>query len=90
MPVLSTAVFDAVGVEVICDALCAFFGAPDTNPIFDKPLHHKGCLVRDTPDAVKHKNKQNVKFLLLGIFLDQLDTVPVFRPDLVTGNAFFL
>lgn len=83
---------DIVGqlIGVIIEPLLPLLGTPNTDAVFNEPFHHKGGLVRNTPDAVEHKNQQNIKPLLFGVFLDNLELVPVFRPHLVTGHTVLL
>ena len=68
----------------------AFLGAPHLDALFDEPLHHKGGLIGDAPDAVKHEHQQDVELFLFGQLLDDLQLVAVLCPDLMPGNAFLL
>ena len=77
-------------VGVIVKPLLTLLGAPHPDAVLDKPFHHKGRFIRDAANAVKHEHKQNIKLALLGVFLDNLHLVPVFRPYLVAGNAVLL
>ena len=83
---------DIVGefVGMAVKPLFSFFSAPYTDSVFYKPLHHKRGLVRNTTNAVKHEHKENIKFLLLGGLLDNLEFITVFCPHLMPGDAFLL
>ena len=83
---------DVIGelVRVIIKPLFTLLRTPDPDAVLDKPFHHKGRFICDAPDAVKHEHKQNIEFSLLGAFLDDLQLVPVFGPDLMPGYAILL
>ena len=83
--------------DVVCELVCVavkslltLLGAPYPDAVLYKPFHNKRRFVSNAPDAVKHKNKQNIKLALLGAFLDNLELVPVFSPYLVAGNTVLL
>ena len=75
---------------MVVKALFPLLGTPNSDAVPDEPLHHKGSFIRDAPDAVKHKHQQDVKLLLLCVFLDDLEFVPVFRPNLMAGDPILL
>ena len=75
---------------MIIKPLFSLLGTPDTDAVLDKPFHHKRRFVSDTPDAVKHKHKQNIEFPLLGSLLDDLQLVPVFGSNLMPGHTVLL
>ena len=83
---------DVIGelVRVIIKPLFTLLRTPDPDAVLDKSFHHKGRFICDAPDAVKHEHKQNIEFSLLGAFLDDLQLVPVFGPDLMPGYAILL
>ena len=83
---------DVIGelVGMIVKPLLPLLGAPDLYAVLDKPLHNKGGLVCDTANAVKHEHQQDVKLPLAGVLFDDLELVPVLRPDLMAGNTVLL
>ena len=78
--------FVGVGIKTLLTLL----GTPYPDAVLDKPFHHKGRFVSDTPDAVKHEHQQNIELALLGPFFDDLEFVAVFGPYLVAGYAVLL
>lgn len=75
---------------MIIKTLLTLLRTPDPDAVLNKPFHHKRRFVSDTPDAVKHKHKQNIEFSLFGSFLDDLQLVPVFGSNFMPGHAVLL
>ncbi len=75
---------DVVGeaVDMRIDPLFALIDAPDLNTVVDEPLDYERCFFGSSADAVEHEHQQNIKFALLGIFLDELYLVTVIGADL--------
>ncbi len=70
--------------------LLPFLGAPYLDPLLDEPFHHKGRLICNAPDAVKHEHQQDIELFLPGQPLDDLQLVPVFCPDFVARDSLLL
>lgn len=75
---------------MIFKPLFPLLGTPNPDSVFRKPFYYKRGLIRDTANAVKHKDQQNIKLPLTGVFFDDLELVTVFCPDFVAGNAVLL
>ena len=75
---------------MIVKPLLPLLGAPDLYAVLDESLYYKGGLVCDTANAVKHEHQQDVELPLAGVFLDDLELVPVLSSDLMAGHAIFL
>ena len=50
--------------------VCAVSYTHLPDAVLNKPFHHEGRFVSDTPDTVKHEHKQNIEFSLFGALLD--------------------
>ena len=72
------------------EPLLSLVDTPYPDALFNKPLDHKGSLVRFTPEAVEHEYQQDIELALFGLFLDELQLVPVIGADLVTRHTSLL
>ena len=77
-------------INVVVKSLFTFLSAPYLNTIFGEPFNDKRCFVGDSPNTVKHKDKQNIELLLTGKILNDLNLISGFGANLVTRDAFFL
>ena len=59
-------------------ALLAFNGAPNFNPVFNKPLYNERCFVIASAQSVKHIYKQNIKIAFYSISLYFLNGIALF------------
>ena len=50
-------------INVVVKSLFTFLSAPYLNTIFGEPFNDKRCFVGDSPNTVKHKDKQNIELL---------------------------
>ena len=62
---------------MIVKTLLSLLGAPDLDAVLCKPFHHKGCLVIDPADTVKHEHQENVELALQRRILKLLYGIPV-------------
>lgn len=65
-------------INVVVKSLFTFLSAPYLNTIFGEPFNDKRCFVGDSPNTVKHKDKQNIELLLTGKILNDLNLISGF------------
>ena len=75
---------------MIVEALFTFLRAPNLYSVLDEPFDDKRRFVRDTTDAVEHKDEQNIELAFAGKFFYRLNLISVFRSDFMAGNAVLL
>ena len=66
-------------VHMIFKPLFPLHHTPDSNSIFDEPLHHKGRFVVPPPQTIKHEHQQHIKLLQDCRLLDCNQRFPLFR-----------
>ena len=57
--------------------LLSLLGAPDLDTVFDKPFYNEWRFVLSASQAVKHEHQQHIEFVLQGVPLDFLNSVPI-------------
>ena len=70
--------------------LFALFYAPNMDAVSGKPLYYKGGFVGDAPDPVEHEHQQNIKLIVQRPRFDDLNDVPLFGSDFMSGDTVLL